>query len=124
MTNISKPVSLFAALVALGVGGPVAATAFASDTTPTPVTTNGAAGEQDGANNDLATQVEDGNKDEGQQGIDEQDGANNDLAAQVDTGNKDEGQQGQNDDTTGVAPTGTTAPTGPDGHNGNTNSND
>jgi hypothetical protein len=138
MKNISRPVWLLAALVALGVGGPVAATAFASDPTPTPVTTNGATGptgEQDGANNDLATQVDDGNTDEdqqGQEGVDEQDGANNDLATQVDTGNQDEGQQGEqgqngNDDTTDTAPSGTTGPTGPtgaDGQHGDSNSND
>jgi hypothetical protein len=131
MKNISRPISLLAALVALGAGSSVAATAFASDPTPTPVTSGatGATGEQDGANNDLATEVDDANKDEGQQGqegIDETDGANNDLATQVETGNNDEGEQGQNgnDDGTGIAPTGTTGPTGADGHQGNSNNND
>jgi hypothetical protein len=119
MKNIGKPVLLLAALVALGVGGPVAASAFANDPTPTPVTTNGATGEQDGANNDLATQVDDQNEVEDQQGVDEQDGENNDLAAQVDTGNNDEQGQDSNDETAGSAPTGTTGPTGDSGQNSN-----
>ena len=116
MKNISRPVSLLAAVVALGVGGPVAATAFASDPTPTPVTTNGATGEHDSADNDLATQVDDANVDEDQQdeqAVDEQD--DSDLATQVDTGNHDEQGQDVNDDTTGTAPTGTTGPTGTNG---------
>jgi hypothetical protein len=126
MKNIGKPVLLLAALAALGVGGPVAVTAFASDSAPTPVTTTGATGEQDGANDDLATQVDDANNDENQQGDDEQDGDNNDLAAQVETGNQDEGQQGENgdDEKTTTAPTGTTGPNGAIGSNGDSHGND
>jgi hypothetical protein len=111
MNNISRPILLLAALAALGVGGPVAATAFASDPTPTPVTTNGATGEQDAADNDLATQVDDENTNQDEQAVDEQavdEQDDNDLATQVDTGNKDEDQQGENgdDETTATAPTG------------------
>jgi hypothetical protein len=83
MRTFTKPLTLVGAVAVLALGAPVVAHA-ASD-------------EPEGANNDLVTQVENGNKDEGQvgqNGTDEKEGPNNDLATQVETGNKDEGQVG------------------------------
>ncbi|GAC1434340.1 MAG: hypothetical protein NVSMB51_01270 [Solirubrobacteraceae bacterium] len=88
--NLRMPLPVFAAVFAIGIGGPAAAIAADS---------NG-----DGAHGDTTTQVEVGNVDQGQQGqagVDEADGQNNDLATQVENANVDEGQvgDGSNGDT-------------------------
>jgi len=94
MMKVRGHLPLIAAICAIGLGGPAAALA---------------ADEGNGANGDLATQVQAANIDGGQQGqsgVDEQNGANSDLATQVETGNVDEGQvgDGQHDDGQNTTP--------------------
>jgi hypothetical protein len=99
MRKFLKPLLLLAAALALGVGGPTVAVASS---------------EGDGANNDLATQVDNANVGEqGQEGVDEPDATNNDLATQVDNENADE--QGDDEGDLSDAATGPTGQAGPQG---------
>jgi hypothetical protein len=108
MRKLFKPVPLLAAALALGVGGPTFALASS---------------EPDGAthNDDLATQVDNANSDEGQvddQGAQEPNANNHDLADQVENENENGDDQNEADDDAPTGATGASGPTGPTGEFG------